>query len=303
MKGHQFFKISIFLVLLIILLATACDVNNVTDGGGSSGGGGSSSHDSSEDNNPGNPEDNAIKNLIVRELENVSEIDIDWQAVTGFDLLNDSYKIYRYKPSLDNQSLQLDAVYENIKNNFFTDTEALIENPYFYKVTYIKNGIESSENEDYEFGVFTNIIDEYEDKKSIADIEGDDVGTFPVLNDGLKTAVIYSCKNGDDGLIKDTDYYKYKGIVDEVISFKVQLNETVTSFDTNGDIRFRYYYKDINGDLIEGPEHQYIKGSPGNEIQFDVIGVNDVYFKVYIDADYSNQNIIEKYQVSLSKGL
>jgi len=214
-----------------------------------------------------------------------NKIQISWELVSGVS----SYKIYRYSSKKIDELL--DASFSS-NSNFYEDTNANANVPYFYRVSCIKDGREYAKSE-LVFGSYSSTIDSYEPNNTFSTVEN--LNSSSIFVDNQKP-IVYSIKDGS-GIITDEDWYKYKGLP-LMIFVDVELN-SLTKFN-NGDVKIVFYY---NGQYTT-PQN-ILKGQI-NKFSFSNYGVvqNEVsvYFKIFVDNSVvsKDQNFIETYKVSLS---
>jgi len=220
-------------------------------------------------------------NLKASVFEINGKIRVSWNVVTGAD----SYKIYRYLSKVDNLPSNFAT-----NSNFYEDTTVTPDTPYFYKVSVIKDGKEYTKS-DFVFGACGNSVDLYEPSNNdISNLASDATTVFSPLDPPLA----YCFLDGDNGVVKDIDWYKYSGANS---AFRVIVTLPDNSTFDNGDLMFKYRYngKDISitslnkgKNIINFPTTEYLPGAT----------TVDVYFQIYL-KDNLYKNAVTSYTVSI----
>lgn len=241
-----------------------------------------------------------VSGITCVPLEHDNGISLTWNAVDNIDY----YRIYRYENTNDTTA---DAVFQTPDNTIF-DGSAVMDTPYFYRIACVKTGLPEFERSSPVFGLYTNIPDQYEFATSLAAITGPTSVTYPpLITDGdpevPQQAVIYSCYDGDGTLYTDTDYFKYRGTVNETIYFTLILPPT-TAFSNTGDITIETFYR-IEGETPEGAYIKYAEttttgaGPCETEFYLATTGIIEIFYKVTVSGIYPATTIIEPYTVMM----
>lgn len=115
---------------------------------------------------------------------------------------NVTYKVYRY----DSKAADANVVdFPNIQENEYNDTTSVVDTPYYYRVTWIKDGNEYGKNAPLVVGLCREDTDPFEPndylnqaKELTPEMPVDDIYTF-IFDDGVEGSTVdtdwYCCEN------------------------------------------------------------------------------------------------------------
>jgi hypothetical protein len=177
--------------------------------------------------------------------------------------------------------------------NSFDDISCSEGAPYFYKVACMVGDRKYIKNNYFTFGIRYSYIDYFEPRNNdIADMTNDISSEFND-NDPL---VIYSVSDGLGNIIKDVDFYKYRGPADRTVYASITL-PNVTPLD--GKLTFRWYY---NGKYKEAST---VYKDRTYTFSFDpdtTTGTMDLYCEIIINSS-PGVNLIGTYNLEIGTGM
>ncbi len=239
---------------------------------------------------PSDPISIYVQRLKASLLEYNDRITISWNKHPEAE----SYRVYRGLSEVDTPvevaefSSSDDTVsYSDIKTASNNISE---EQPYFYRITWEKEGSEYGAYSPMVMGVFTNNID-YDEP------DNDDYVTLPdntYTPSSANPPLIYSFSDGAGGSEADIDWYRYHGDPENVT-----VNIDLTSgdfYDNELKIRFFYNNEYLAPQDINNGENTYLFDFQG------ATGTVNLYFKVYPVVS-SSRNVIGSYYVEIKNEL
>ena len=155
-----------------------------------------------------NPVSENVLNVKVSRYEYTNTVRLQWAAIE--DPLLESYRIYRFlsraQGAMPERSIE-------VTDNFLYDTTISPGVPYFYGITWKKEGLEYGMDALLVFGISGDETDGYEPNDDYYVLTTEETTQFFDWDttDWSRAPFAYSYEDGAGGAESDTDYYKYKG--------------------------------------------------------------------------------------------
>jgi hypothetical protein len=232
---------------------------------------------------------NHVQNITARLFKSTNSISLTWNVHPEDP---DSYRIYRYTSKTPGET---PVLLGEVTTNYFTDGITnpihlpLADTAYFYRVTWVMDGIDYGEDVPFVFGVFSSRIDNSE--------TGDDKEDAKAIskNTPMLMAYIYSFGDGIGGVEADIDWYKYvKPVgVAEMVCLVVHL-------PADGSLDGKLKIKKCDGPHCmndEGEALYYYAG--GQECFLNLSSASDTgYFEIFPTFG-SGSSVIKEYSIEL----
>lgn len=236
---------------------------------------------------------NYVQNITAGLFKSTDSIPLSWDIHPE---VPDAYRVYRYTSK---DPVQEPVFLGEVAINQFTDaaadpeTSPAINTAYFYRVTWIKDGIENGENGPYTFGIYSTKIDTNE--------TGDDKEKAKAIakNAAALEACIYSFGDGIGGVVADIDWYKYSKPAGsgEMVCLIVHLPKDLPNGSSlDGYMKVRKYDGDTCID-DQGEELFYVAG--GQECFLNLGSASEAgYFEIFTTFG-SGSSVVKEYSVEL----
>lgn len=261
----RFFILGIIL-LFVTLVLTSC------------GGGGNPSSPP-----PTNLDLVLVSGISATVLEYDDKITLQWTKLEDADL----YKIYQYKSKTGLATFTTTEI-----GNTFDSTKIDLANQpqkdivYYYKVTWMKNGIEYGKGVDLVKGLYSSQTDEFELNDSFSKAQS-------LTKDTPVQAITFALKDEANEIVIDDDYYKFVNTSIETTTLKVGVTiSNESSF--KGKLYFHFYNEQGpvgSEQLISNTENRFTY--PG-EIQPNEV----IYFEIKPNS-VSGDEKIGSYSITL----
>lgn len=264
------------LIRLFLLVISLLSLTLLTSCGGGGGGGkgpsGPPNNTPPVSDQPSEPQvpSEWVQGVKATVMEHPKKIMLSWEKRAEENV---TYKVYRYESKAADAAF---VEFSGIQGNSFDDTTPIIDTPYYYRVTWVKDGIEYGEEASLVVGLCRVDIDNSEPNDVLVDADK--------LTAGISLdAYTFAFDDGIGGNTVDTDWYCCENTSEmDAISITIDLREVT------GDIKINYY--DKQGKCQELYDEIPLTVLPGDTMYFkiepvdgDGFGKYQITFTDYID--------------------